>query len=69
MEHFGWVQEAAKMEHFPCADCGFPIVGKNLEWGKGLYVMGAFAELEIGPVARNISGAKKAAGIIADAAK
>ncbi|WP_194842133.1 FAD/NAD(P)-binding protein [Gracilibacillus salitolerans] len=48
-------------ENLPCASCGFPIVNKQLEWKKGLYVSGALAELEVGPVAHNISGARKAA--------
>lgn len=69
ISRFDWVQRAAQAEQMPCADCGFPIVGKDLQWGEGLYVMGAFAELEIGPTARNISGARKAAYTIAHTAK
>ncbi|MDP4525589.1 FAD/NAD(P)-binding protein [Bacillus halotolerans] len=61
ISRFEWVQKAAQAEQLPFAGCGFPIVGKDLQWGNGLYVMGAFAELEIGPTARNISGARKAA--------
>jgi len=42
--------------------CGYPIVKKNLQWGSHqLYVMGALAELELGPSARNIAGARMAA--------
>ncbi|WP_208588678.1 FAD/NAD(P)-binding protein [Gracilibacillus suaedae] len=55
-------------ENLPCASCGFPIVNKRLEWKQGLYVSGALAELEIGPVARNISGARKVAVKLADLA-
>ncbi|WP_121641858.1 FAD/NAD(P)-binding protein [Bacillus vallismortis] len=69
ISRFDWVQRAAQAEQLPYAGCGFPIVGKDLEWGKGLYVMGAFAELEIGPTARNISGARKAAYTITYTAK
>jgi len=50
--------------------CGFPIVDKNLSWGDSgrIYVSGALAELEIGPSARNIAGARLAAERIVQAA-
>lgn len=48
-------------EELPIAECGFPLPGQNLEWSEGLYVMGGLAELELGPAARNIIGARKAA--------
>ena len=42
--------------------CGYPIVDENLRWGNaGIYVTGALAELELGPSARNIAGARLAA--------
>ncbi|MFZ3591546.1 FAD/NAD(P)-binding protein [Bacillus sp. DJP31] len=47
-----------------CSMCGYPIVDQNLKWSENLYVAGALAELEIGPTARNISGARKAAEAI-----
>lgn len=34
---------------------------QSLEWCPHLYVTGPLAELEIGPIARNISGARQAA--------
>jgi hypothetical protein len=43
-----------------CAPCGYPVVDANLRWGAGLYVTGPLAELEIGPVSRNILGARLA---------
>ncbi len=43
------------------APCGFPITDEFLQWDDGLFVTGALAELEIGPVSRNISGARLAA--------
>jgi cation diffusion facilitator CzcD-associated flavoprotein CzcO len=43
-----------------CAACGYPVVDASLRWGPGLYVTGPLAELEIGPVARNILGARLA---------
>lgn len=44
-----------------CASCGYPIVDASLRWHPGLHVTGALAELELGPVARNIVGARLAA--------
>lgn len=45
----------------PCAACGFPIVDTHLRWHPRLFVSGPLAELEIGPAARNIVGARLAA--------
>ncbi|GGP12062.1 hypothetical protein [Oceanobacillus neutriphilus] len=56
-----WLDPVIKQMNLPCAPCGFPIVPKSLEWKNGLFVAGALAELEIGPVSRNIAGARKAA--------
>jgi thioredoxin reductase len=44
----------------PIATCGYPIVSQTLEWTSGLHVNGPLAELEIGPAARNIIGARMA---------
>ncbi|RWZ58664.1 hypothetical protein EQV77_06770 [Halobacillus fulvus] len=63
-----WLQSVIDTYDLPCAPCGFPIVKTNLEWMEGLYVSGALAELEIGPVSRNIAGARKAAERISDSA-
>lgn len=43
-----------------CAPCGFPIVDQALRWHPRLHVTGALAELELGPTARNIVGARRA---------
>lgn len=57
-----WLLRTVQTEILPCATCGYPIVSpETLEWQKNLFVMGALAELEIGPVARNIAGARRAA--------
>lgn len=56
-----WLQDLIKKENLKCAKCGFPIINESLEWCDHLFVSGPLAELEIGPVARNISGARKAA--------
>ncbi|PAW26688.1 hypothetical protein BKC07_23530 [Peribacillus simplex] len=42
-------------------ECGYPIVSQSLQWGLGLYVTGALAELEMLPISRHISGARQAA--------
>lgn len=47
--------------HLPCAACGYPIVDRHLRWHDALCVTGPLAELEVGPVARNIAGARRAA--------
>ncbi|HAA57258.1 MAG TPA: hypothetical protein DCE42_21000 [Myxococcales bacterium] len=44
----------------PCARCGYPVVDKSLRWHPRIFVSGPLAELELGPTARNISGARKA---------
>lgn len=56
-----WLPSVIKENQLQCATCGFPIVNGNLQWGQNLYVMGSLAELEIGPIAKNISGARQAA--------
>mmetsp|Transcript_24976 Transcript_24976/g.30699 ORF Transcript_24976/g.30699 Transcript_24976/m.30699 type:complete len:581 (+) Transcript_24976:67-1809(+) len=49
--------------------CGFPIVDEHLSWDNSrIYVAGALAELELGPSARNIAGARLAAERILQAA-
>ncbi len=44
----------------PCNPCGYPIIGEDLQWGENIYVTGPLAELQIGPCARNIVGARNA---------
>lgn len=56
-----WLTPIIKKHQLKCADCGYPITSESLQWGPNLYVMGALAELEIGPIARNIAGARQAA--------
>lgn len=56
-----WLRPMIHKHHLQCAECGYPIVSKSLQWGTNLYVIGALAELEMGPIARNISGARQAA--------
>lgn len=47
--------------NMPIAEDGFPIAQEDLHWGNGIYVTGALAELEVGPPARNILGARLSA--------
>ena len=56
-----WLDRAIAAHNLPCAACGYPIVDQTLCWAPGLYVSGALAELEIGPIAANIAGARHAA--------
>lgn len=51
------------------AACGYPVVDASLCWSPGLYVTGPLAELEIGPVARNILGARLAGRRLVAAAR
>ncbi len=44
----------------PCAACGYPIVDDLLRWHPRIHVSGPLAELELGPVSRNIAGARRA---------
>ncbi|PDW00561.1 FAD/NAD(P)-binding protein [Candidatus Chloroploca asiatica] len=55
-----WLDEAIATYELPTAPCGYPCVSPSLVWAPGLYVTGALAELELGPVARNIAGARHA---------
>ncbi|GAB4512809.1 MAG: FAD/NAD(P)-binding protein [Anaerolineae bacterium] len=56
-----WLSAAIANEGLPVADCGYPVIDDSLRWADGLYVTGRLAELEIGPVAANIIGARLAA--------
>ncbi len=55
------VDSAVQNLGLPTAEDGFPILDCHLSWREGLFVMGALAELEVGPASRNISGARMAA--------
>ncbi|WP_246941054.1 FAD-dependent oxidoreductase [Bacillus pinisoli] len=58
------LQPLIHAQQLKCSECGYPIVNHQLQWGPNLYVAGALAELEIGPTARNVAGARKAAEAI-----
>lgn len=63
-----WLPRAADALGLRTAPCGHPIPDPGLRWASGLYVMGALAELEVGPVSRNIAGARIAAARIGEGA-
>jgi len=53
----------------PCARCGYPIVDSALRWHPRVHVSGPLAELELGPVSRNIAGARMAGDRLVDAVR
>jgi len=55
------VDAIARSHGLSCATCGYPVVDHELRWHPRLYVSGPLAELSLGPVARNIIGARRAA--------
>lgn len=55
-----WVAGMAEELQLPRAPDGFPIVSQSLEWAPGLFIGGRLAELELGPAAGNIAGARMA---------
>jgi len=55
------VDELIESARLPCSQCGYPVVDDSLCWHPGIYVTGPLAELELGPVAKNIVGARHAA--------
>lgn len=55
------VDQLVQTHSLPCADCGYPVVDTHLRWHPRVFVTGPLAELELGPVSRNIAGARRAA--------
>jgi len=56
-----WLDAAVAACDLPVAGDGYPVVDAALRWADGLHVSGPLAELEVGPVSRNIVGARLAA--------
>ncbi len=56
-----WLSSGAERAGLARLPCGSPLVDPLLRWHPRLHVAGALAELEIGPTARNIFGARLAA--------
>ena len=63
------VDELIASASLPCARCGYPIVDHSLRWHPHVYVSGPLAELELGPVSRNIAGARRAGDRLVAAAR
>jgi cation diffusion facilitator CzcD-associated flavoprotein CzcO len=63
-----WLDRGVEALGLRCAACGFPVVDRALRWHPGLFVTGPLAELELGPAARNIVGARMAAERLRQAA-
>ena len=58
------VTDIARGFRLPLSPCGIPLLSESVHWGKGIFASGALAEMRIGPIARNISGARSAASEI-----
>jgi thioredoxin reductase len=63
----GLVERMVRRGGLELCSCGYPAPDKYLRWGD-VYVAGALAELELGPSARNIAGARLAAERIVEGA-
>ncbi len=53
------IDDLISSSSLPCAKCGYPIVDQLLRWHPRIHVSGPLAELELGPSARNITGARR----------
>lgn len=56
-----WLDTVIEDLGLRCATCGYPILNTHLQWTPGLFVSGPLAELQVGPIAPNIIGARMAA--------
>tara|TARA_B100000683_G_scaffold232065_2_gene233908 strand:- start:1290 stop:2492 length:1203 start_codon:yes stop_codon:yes gene_type:complete len=63
------VDDLIESASLPCAECGYPVVDESLRWHSNIFVTGPLAELEIGPVSRNIAGARRAASRLVEVAR
>ncbi|TVQ05492.1 MAG: hypothetical protein EA359_03090 [Balneolaceae bacterium] len=55
------ISKFVDQHNLKCASCGYPIPNSNLEWFDRIYLSGPLAELEVGPAAQNVIGARMAA--------
>ena len=60
-----WIERTARTLGLPLAQSGHPVPDTWLQWAPGLYVCGALAELQLGPIARGLAGGRRAAQLIA----
>jgi len=63
----GFINHAIKEFDLKAAACGFPVIGPSLRWHERIFVTGPLSELQIGPSARNIAGARHSGRRIIDA--
>ncbi|MCH2143464.1 MAG: FAD/NAD(P)-binding protein [Phycisphaerales bacterium] len=63
------IDELIASASLACACCGYPIIDSHLRWHPRIYVSGPLAELELGPISRNIAGAQRAGERIVEAAR
>ena len=54
----GFISKAIKEFDLKTAACGFPVIEPTLQWHGRIFVTGPLSELQIGPSARNIAGAR-----------
>ncbi len=54
----GLITQTIREFHLKTAPCGFPVIGPSLRWHERIFVSGPLSELQIGPSARNIAGAR-----------
>ncbi len=55
------IQNLNRHSKLKVSACGFPECDRHLRWHTRIFVSGGLGELELGPVARNIAGARQAA--------
>ncbi|BHH84459.1 NAD(P)-binding domain-containing protein [Desulforhopalus sp. 52FAK] len=65
----GFVNQAINEFNLKTAACGFPVITPSLQWHDRIFVTGPLSELQIGPVARNIVGARHSSSKITAAFK
>lgn len=58
--HSELIQKLTSKPELRCSECGYPIVNSMLQWHPHICVSGELAELELGPAAKNIIGARHA---------
>jgi thioredoxin reductase len=59
-----FIRQAVAEFHLRCNPCGYPVIDKDLRWHDRIHVMGPLAELQLGPCARNIVGARNAGRLL-----
>lgn len=64
-----FINQAINEFDLKTAACGFPVVTPSLQWHDRIFVTGPLSELQIGPVARNIVGARRSSSRITAAFK